>query len=129
VVLKKTAKKHSGLGTASEWEALKRAAFDLGEMMKFVHLFRIVWEYASIDVILQFQCTHLLLIPLIILNMAGYFFSMRCVASPPSSRIMFGCQFSAFTHLSIHHQKSSSVSPRHENIENPEKIMQKKIGL
>jgi hypothetical protein len=34
VVLKKTAKKHSGLGTASEWEALKRAAFDLGEMMK-----------------------------------------------------------------------------------------------
>lgn len=60
-------------------------------------------------------------VPLIILNMAGYFFSMRCVASPPSSRIMFGCQFSAFTHLSIHHQKSSSVSPRHENMEKPDR--------
>lgn len=64
-------------------------------------------------------------VPLIILNMAGYFFSMRCVASPPSSRIMFGCQFSAFTHLSIHHQKSSSVSPRHENMEKPDTGHQK----
>lgn len=57
--------------------------------------------------------------PLIILNIAGYFFSIRCVASPPSSRIIFGCQFSALTHLSIHHQKSSSVSPRQAKTENP----------
>lgn len=57
--------------------------------------------------------------PLISLNIAGYFFSIRCVASPPSSKIILGCQFSAFTHLSILHQKSSSVSPRHANIGNP----------
>jgi hypothetical protein len=28
------------------------------------------------------------------LKTAGYFLTMTCVASPPSSRIMFGCQFS-----------------------------------
>lgn len=58
-------------------------------------------------------------IPLIILNMAGYFLSMRCVASPPSSRIILGCQFSLFIHLSMHHQKSSSVSPLHAKIGQP----------
>lgn len=45
--------------------------------------------------------------------------SSRCVASPPSSRIMLGCQFSALTHRSMHHQKSSSVSLRHAKIEKP----------
>lgn len=84
-------------------------------------------RYNSNADIIQFM--HLFLVPFIILNMAGYFFSMRWVASPPSSRIMFGCQFSAFTHLSMHHQKSSSVSPRHANMEKPEKIMQKKKPL
>lgn len=79
-------------------------------------------HYSSNTDIIQFM--HLFPVPLIILNMAGYFFSMRWVASPPSSRIMFGCQFSAFTHLSMHHQKSSSVSPRHAKMEKPEEITQ-----
>uniref|UniRef100_A0A182TY66 Uncharacterized protein n=1 Tax=Anopheles melas TaxID=34690 RepID=A0A182TY66_9DIPT len=68
------------------------------------------------------RCTPVTLsstMPLIILNMTGYFFSIRCVASPPSSRIMFGCQFSACTHLSMHHQKSSSISPRQAKIGTP----------
>lgn len=68
------------------------------------------------------RCTPVTLsstIPFTNLKMAGYFFSIKCVASPPSSNIIFGCQFSAFTHLSMHHQKSSSVSPRHAKIGKP----------
>ena len=47
------------------------------------------------------------------LKMELYFFTRRWVASPPSSKTIFGCQLSAEIHRSIHHQKSSSVSPRH----------------
>jgi len=32
---------------------------------------------------------------------------------------MLGFQFLASKHFSIHHQKSSTVSPRHANIGNP----------
>lgn len=58
-------------------------------------------------------------IPLTNLNIVGYLFSIKWVASPPSSNIIFGCQFSVLIHLSMHHQKSSSVSPRHANMGKP----------
>merc|ERR1719189_177255 len=54
-------------------------------------------------------------IPFSILNTAGYFLTMTWVASPPSSRIMFGCQDSSEMVLSMHHQKSSSLSPLQAN--------------
>lgn len=54
-------------------------------------------------------------IPLIALNAVGCFLSIKWVASPPSSKIIFGCQPSAAIQRSMHHQKSSSVSPRQAN--------------
>lgn len=57
--------------------------------------------------------------PFTSLKAAGYFLSIKCVASPPSSKIKLGCQFSAFKALSIHHQKSSSVSDFHPNTGKP----------
>lgn len=39
---------------------------------------------------------------------------------------MFGCQPSTFTHLSMHHQKSSSDSPFQAKTGNPEKTEQRK---
>ena len=57
--------------------------------------------------------------PLTISNIAGYFLTMRWVASPPVSRMRFGCQFSALIACSMHHQKSSSDSELHANILRP----------
>ena len=45
--------------------------------------------------------------------------SRRWVVSPPSSRMRLGVQPSEYRHWSIHHQKSSSDSPRHAKIGRP----------
>uniref|UniRef100_A0A2H1VJ53 SFRICE_013680 n=1 Tax=Spodoptera frugiperda TaxID=7108 RepID=A0A2H1VJ53_SPOFR len=48
---------------------------------------------------------------------AACFFSIRWVASPPSSRIMLGVHVAVgVQHWSMHHQNASSLSPRHANI-------------
>ena len=74
-----------------------------------------VLELVSADIFCDFKFSrvtrHTLNVPTrkIELN----FLTSRWVASPPSSSTIFGCHPSALIHCSMHHQKSSSLSPLH----------------